>query len=845
MKKRRGIVNWIILGTTLLLILLSIILGTSLYVSKNVRKSIEYAGGFEVLVEVNDKKTGGSTDESTAQSVADNIDTRLRADGYTNPTVLVENADSNWYVRVRIANVTSDIQREEITNEVSHQPVMSIYDENDKPLFDTNGYNSQALPIADKDQMQIIKSGSAHYTVSGSNNPKNVVAMSVASDSARNALQQATTALSSGSSTRGHQMFIWLDHDYLTNIAKTYHPTDWAAAGNNLNKYAYISIGGKQTSTFRTMTWYENGSEHSVNFEDYLISSASVDKPLTEDSFIIQGNFTINSAKKLASNINFGLASYSLSEKSSHFVAASYGSNAFTKAAIAGIIVFSLIAIFMIVNYGLLGALTTISLGLFIFLTLLMFTVMKGEYSPSSIGALILGIGMAVDANIITYERLKIEIFDGSSVAKAFNKSNKTSISTIVDANITTIIVAFVLFYFGTHSLKDFSITLILSIGFTLLIMLAFTRFLTWLLVRTNVFKDRLWLLGIKKQTLDKYSKQKPKYHGWDYIKSAKWFVVGSVSILMAGLIVFSTFAGINGTFGAGFNRTIDFSGGAVVELDSPGTLTLTQQQEDEAEAFLRQHGIDDISYIYNSKNEITGVSGETQSSTTLTTQLLEDYKNTPSHGIGTYNFNNVTSDVATKLAKNALYAIGISFIAIIVYTMVRFKWTYSIAAILALIHDGLIIAAIFIIGRIKVNPVFVAALLSIIGYSINDTIVTFDKIRDLMKEEHRVGLTVAEIKGIANKAIGQTIKRSLLTSMTTLSAIVILMSFNGATDTSFNLAMFFGMLSGTYSSIFIASYSWIYLERMRQKRLAKRKKNKFWKLQGVEEQTIKGVNEY
>ncbi len=148
------------------------------------------------------------------------------------------------------------------------------------------------------------------------------------------------------------------------------------------------------------------------------------------------------------------------------FTPAEYGKTAFTKAMIAGLIVFSLIAIFMIVNYGLLGALSTIGMALYMFLTLTMFTVMRGEYSPETIASLIIGIGMAVDACIITFERLKSEVRSGNSIIKSHKIANKLSLSTIFDSNTTTIIVGFVLFFFGTGQIKGFSIMLILSIIF-------------------------------------------------------------------------------------------------------------------------------------------------------------------------------------------------------------------------------------------------------------------------------------------------------------------------------------------------------------------------------------------
>jgi SecD/SecF fusion protein len=227
-----------------------------------------------------------------------------------------------------------------------------------------------------------------------------------------------------------------------------------------------------------------------------MISRAAVLKPLNGDTFEITGSFTSDEAMNLSSKINFGTSRYSLDKISSHFTNAEYGDDAFKNAVLAGIVVFSLIAIFMMVNYGLLGALSTISISLYIFLTLALFTSMRGEYSPETIAALIVGVGMSVDANIITFERLKTEVYAGNSIKKSFKSANRMSLSTIFDSNITTIIVGFVLFFFGSSSIRGFAVMLIISILFTLLIILLFTRLVANLLVKTNVFENRPYLLG-------------------------------------------------------------------------------------------------------------------------------------------------------------------------------------------------------------------------------------------------------------------------------------------------------------------------------------------------------------
>ena len=206
---------------------------------------------------------------------------------------------------------------------------------------------------------------------------------------------------------------------------------------------------------------------------------------------------------------------------------------------------------------------------------------------------------------------------------------------------------------------------------------------------------------------------------------------------------------------------------------------------------------------------------------------------------------NSVSNHVARQLVQNALIAISIAILLVIGYTLIRFKWTYSLSAIVALVHDALIVLSVFVIFRITISPVFVAAILSTIGYSINDTIVTFDQIRSKMKNVNRDNLDKKQINSIANQAIKDTLKRSLLTSITTMVSIVVLMSFGNATRINFNIAMLSGILVGTYSSIFIATFIWTKLEIFSLKRQKARIKNNFWTTKGIEEQTFKKINDF
>ena len=834
--KLNKIRRFIILGVTAVAAILAIALGSSLYVSKNARKSIEYGGGAEYVVRiVPEGSHAADKAKLMATDVAQEIYERIDSLGIAGATANPEISDDGARVRVTYPGVATEEQRKEVEKLITEKPTLTFTDVYGNPLFDANqnfhtslrGHHELMIDPTSKSVLPLV-SGGAHSIYSAD---KYQVAINLIP--AKSAEWTKATQYLSTLPKGQNQVIAWLNLKEFISTMKTKWPTIWSAANGNPLVAAKVSAGKDKASVLR---------EHTIDASKYLISQATVAQVLSGRSFVIEGSFNQAQAKDLAKKINYGASHYKLKTEYSNYIGATYGTDAFHKAMIAGVIVFALIAVFLIANYGLLGALSTISIALYVFITLAMFTVMRGEYSPEAIAALIIGIGMAVDANIITFERLKSEVYSGSSLQKGFKDANKKSLSTIFDANITTLIVAFVLFFFGTRNIVGLSVTLILSIVLTLIVMLGFTRFASTMLVRTGVFDNKQHLLGMKPKFDVKVQKKIDKF---DYIKNAKWFTLGSAVIFTAGIIVLAVTAAIAGHFSGGFNLSQDFTGGTILQLipgEHSNSISATDAKAftdflatkgiNPADITTTMSGTDIVSMKYQTVDTFANV---TDWKTQFAALSSSDVKFTQSI---------TTSDVAQKILKDAMIAVAIAIAGIIIYTLIRFKWTYSIAAIIALVHDALIVVAVFVIARVEISPVFIAGLLSIIGYSINDTIVTFDRLRENMNLE--VGNVSKErIKEIANKSIKETLKRSLLTSLTTILSIVVLMAFGNATKMSFNLAMLVGLIAGTYSSIFIATYLWTKLETRRQNAIVSRGEKKFWDTNEPEEQTFKGINEF
>jgi len=431
-------------------------------------------------------------------------------------------------------------------------------------------------------------------------------------------------------------------------------------------------------------------------------------------------------------------------------------------------------------------------------LILLLFDWMNGVLTLPGIAALILGVGMAVDANIITYERIKEELKLGKSMMSAFRAGNRGSFATIFDANITTIIAGVVLFIYGTSSVKGFATMLIISIVASFVTAVYGTRLLLGLLVSSRWLDKKPGYFGVKKseilniaETTDE-TEVPTKFDRWDFIKHSKKFFLFSIALTIAGVI---------SLFAMGLNLGIDFTSGTRIEVTSSQPIEAKELSD-----YFEQLGHKPEDVVLSGTDGKTGVVRligvlDKQEIAKIKSELKTTYGHEP-------NISTVSPVVGKQLARNALIAVLISSIGIILYVTIRFEWRMALAAIIALLHDAFFIITVFSLTRLEVDLTFIAAVLTIIGYSINDTIVTFDRIRDLMKK--RKVKTVDDLRHIVNRALQQTFTRSINTVLTVLFTVIALLLFGSEAIRNFNLALLAGLLCGVYSSLFIAAQLWL-----------------------------------
>ena len=531
--------------------------------------------------------------------------------------------------------------------------------------------------------------------------------------------------------------------------------------------------------------------------ESHCLSAAKVEKAFASD-VIIQGSFTKEEATSLVELINSGALPTKLNEISSRTVEASFGANSLNKTLLAGVIGIVCVMIIMIVIYRFSGFIASFGLILYTFSSFGVFYLLDGVLTLPGIAAMLLGIGMAVDANVISFERIKENLYIGKDLQEAYEVGNKNSLTSIIDANVTTLIAAIIMFILGESSVKGFATMLIITNIVTIIVMVYLVKYILKIFVKTKIFNNKLGLfIGVNKQKIKKEKQVRIPYQKVDIIKISKKTFIVTIVLLVLGVTLFLT---TKANFG------VDFTGGTSITINNNKKL---------------DKSIKDIIKEYNYTVEKTKVTDNDTTITIKETLDKEDITSLTNNLKETYDLDSdiyvVSKIVKQELVKNAIKSLIIASIGIIIYISIRFRFNYAISGIVALVHDILFTFLFFTTFKIEINSIFIAAILTIIGYSINDTIVTFDIIRDGYKNKYKGNITkVEDLEDLVNNSIRRTLSRTILTTITTIIPVIILLIFGSKEILTFNIALLVGFILGTYSSIFISNILWLKLERRR-----------------------------
>lgn len=560
------------------------------------------------------------------------------------------------------------------------------------------------------------------------------------------------------------------------------------------------------------------------NFEDEntvkCLSAATVKEGFSSN-VIIQGNFTYDQAKSLVDLINSGSTNVKYKEISSKTVTASFGEHSLNKTAIAGVIGIVLIIIFMILCYKFSGLISSLSVLIYTACVLLIFYLIDGVLTLTGIAALILGIGMAVDACVITSERIKEELRKGKSLKTAFINGNKNSFSSIFDSNVTTLIIALILFAFGESSVKGFATMLIINILMTMFIIIFINRLIMKFFINTKYFDN-------KEKTFVNFNKDKDKdikETKFNFVKNfKKHFILPIVCLLLAIVITIIT----------GINLGVDFKGGSDITVIPENKISVKELDKD----------IKDMGYTVSDITKSSDNSVYVKINEVLEEDKINITKNKIENKYKAKTEISVVSNVVKRdLIKNAIIALLIAFLGISIYISFRYKFSYAICALIALFHDCLMMICLFSIFNVEINTMFIASILTIVGYSINNTIIIFDRIRENIKGN--IKRNKESYDKVVDESIKQTLFRTINTTITTMLPIITLIFFGAREVFEFDIAILFGLIAGIYSSIFISAQLWSIVELKDKKSKDSNRKSKKEKRVKSEpdELLVKGIN--
>ncbi|MCI7491639.1 MAG: protein translocase subunit SecD [Lachnobacterium sp.] len=536
---------------------------------------------------------------------------------------------------------------------------------------------------------------------------------------------------------------------------------------------------------------YANSESVGIYYDDHFISVPRVSAAITDGNCVINGMSDYEEAENLATFIRVGAINLKLQELESNVEGAQLGGAALSSSIKAAGIGLALVMLFMIVMYGISGFAASVGLGIYTSLVIAFVYWFEITLTLPGIAGIILGIGMAVDANVIVFARIREEIAAGKTVSSAINEGYKKALSAILDGQVTTFIAALVLMVLGSGTVKGFAYTLIISIVLSLFTALFVAKYLM----------QGLYAIGFKSEKLYGRAKDRKPIN---FLKHKAVYFIISIVVIVAGFVGMGVYSAQGSRT---LNYSLEFAGGTSTKADFGKDYTVEQVESDivpEVAAVIGDNAI-----------QATTVNGSTDIVLKTRTLTLDEREKLDSMLVEKFGVDessietqSISSTISSEMRSDAIKAVIVACIFMLLYIWFRFKdIRFATSAILALVHDVLVVLTAYALIRISVGGTFIACMLTIVGYSVNDTIVIFDRIRENMH-----GLKNQDAEGlaeIANKSLTQTLSRSINTSITTFIMVLLLFIMGVSSIREFALPLMVGLLCGSYSSIFIATELW------------------------------------
>ena len=554
-----------------------------------------------------------------------------------------------------------------------------------------------------------------------------------------------------------------------------------------------LSDAGKVAFRDATEEAYNNGKDViAIYYDGNFVSVPRVQAVISDGIAQITGQSDYEEAEKIASTIRIGGLSLELEELRSNVVGASLGVEAINSSLKAGIVGFALVVVLMLAIYLLFGLTASIALGLYVTLELFLINAFGITLTLPGIAGFILSIGMAVDANVIIFARIREELRTGKTIGSAIKVAYSKAMSAILDGNITTLIAAIVLWIMGSVSIRGFAQTLTLGICLSMFTAIVITKLLLNSFVALGITNPKVY--GVAKEN-----------RRIDFLSKKGIFFLASSLVIVAGVVTMLFVNPSQARRGNALNFSLEFLG---------GTQTTVPFEQDYTLEEINDLMVSDIEGIIGDPNVITNkVQGTNEvifKTVVLNADQREDlnryFADNYNVDIETIQSESISSTISAESQKETIIAVIVAIVLMLIYIWFRFKdIRFGASSVIALAHDVLVTLAFYAFAYVSVGSTFVACMLTIVGYSINATIVIFDRIRENLKEATRK----SQLKDIVNDSITQTLSRSIFTSLTTFVMVIALYIFGVSSIKEFALPLMVGILAGTYSSICLAGAMW------------------------------------
>ena len=564
-----------------------------------------------------------------------------------------------------------------------------------------------------------------------------------------------------------------------------------------------LTFSEEGAKAFAEATSENVGNPIYIVYDEQVISAPTVRTAITDGKCVIEGSFTAESASNLASSIRIGSLSLELEEIRSNVVGAQLGEQAISTSLIAGLIGLIIVIIFMIIVYKVPGVIAGLSLAIYAGLELVALNAFDMTLTLAGIAGVILSIGMAVDANVIIYARIREEIASGKTVKSSIDIGFKKALSAIIDGNVTTLIAAIVLNFMATGSVKGFAQTLALGIVLSMFTACVISRLLV----------NAAYAMGMKDE---KYYGKAIEVRTINFLGKRNLFFLISLLLILSGPASML----INKAAGNGIlNLSMEFRGGTSTDVTFNDDYSI-----DDIDAKIKPVIQEVIGEAEIQAQKVSGGNEVIFKTRALTVDEREELsaKLDENFGIAEYttesgateksvSFETISSTISNEMRKDAVVAVIIAVICMLIYIWFRFSdIRFGASAVLALVHDVLVVFACYAVVRISIGNTFIACMLTIVGYSINATIVIFDRIRENFKAQKK-GSDLAEI---VNRSITQTLTRSIYTSFTTFVTIAALYIIGVPSIKEFALPLMVGIVAGGYSSVCITGALWYIMKK-------------------------------